>query len=90
MRRETLPPKNTSPHFPLDARKRMPGENGKWGGPQGGRFGGLNRTMKVYLEMGEENMRRNGMLLGGTVAGVIAILCALALANTLNRSEKGK
>jgi hypothetical protein len=46
--------------------------------------------MKVYLDMGEENMRRNGMLLGGTVAGVIAILCALALANTLNRSEKGK
>ena len=46
--------------------------------------------MKVYLEMGEENMRRNGILLGGAVAGVIAIICALTLANTLKRSEKGK
>ncbi len=33
-------------------------------------------------------MKSRNILIGGAVAGVIAILCALALANTFKRSEK--
>jgi gas vesicle protein len=44
--------------------------------------------MDVYLEKGGRNMKRKSILIGGAVAGVIAMLCALALANTLKRPEK--
>jgi hypothetical protein len=46
--------------------------------------------MNVYLEMGDENMKRNKILIGGAAVGVIAIVCMLALANTLKRMEKGR
>jgi hypothetical protein len=45
--------------------------------------------MSVHLEPG---IKMNGKkaLIGGAIAGVIALVCALALANTLKRSEKRK
>lgn len=46
--------------------------------------------MNTYLEMGDREMKRKSILFGGAVAGMIAIVCALALANTLKRSEKRK
>jgi len=46
--------------------------------------------MDVYLEMGDRKMKRKSILIGGAVAGMIAIVCALAFANTLKRSEKRK
>ncbi len=46
--------------------------------------------MTVYLEKGERQMNRNSILIGGAVAGVIAIICALAFANKIKRSEKRK
>ena len=46
--------------------------------------------MNVYLDMGDRKMKRKKMLIGGAVAGVIAIICTLALANTLKKSEKRK
>ena len=46
--------------------------------------------MNVYLETGDRNMKRNGILIGGAVAGVIAILCAWAFAIKFKRSENRK
>jgi hypothetical protein len=52
--------------------------------------GGLNQMMTVYMEKGERHMNRKSILIGGAVAGVIAIICALAFANKIKRSEKRK
>jgi hypothetical protein len=46
--------------------------------------------MTVYLEKGEGHMNRKSILIGGAVAGVIAIFCALAIATKIKRSEKRK
>jgi hypothetical protein len=46
--------------------------------------------MNVYLETGDRKMKRKSILIGSAVAGVIAVFCALAFANTLRRSEKRK
>jgi hypothetical protein len=35
-------------------------------------------------------MNRNKILIGGAAAGILAIVCMLALANTLKKSEKRK
>jgi ABC-type Fe3+ transport system permease subunit len=52
--------------------------------------GGWKRMMTVYLEKGNWNMKRNSILIGGAVAGAIAIVCALAFATRIKRSEKRK
>jgi hypothetical protein len=46
--------------------------------------------MNVYLEMGDRKMKKKNILIGGAAAGILAIVCLLALANTLKRSEKRK
>ena len=46
--------------------------------------------MDVYVEKGIRTMKSKNVLIGGAVAGVIALVCALALVNTLKRSEKRK
>jgi hypothetical protein len=45
--------------------------------------------MKVFLEPGDGNLERNRILFGGVLAGMIAIICALALATRLRKSENG-
>lgn len=46
--------------------------------------------MNVYLETGDRKMKRKNILIGGAAAGILAIVCMLALANTLRKSEKRK
>jgi hypothetical protein len=46
--------------------------------------------MNVYVETGERKMKRKNMLIGGAVAGIIAVVCERQRANTLKRSEKRK
>jgi hypothetical protein len=46
--------------------------------------------MTVYLEKGDRDMKRKSILIGGAVAGVIAIFCALAFATKIKRSENRK
>ncbi len=46
--------------------------------------------MNVYLEPGVIKMKRKNILIGGAVAGVIAIICALAFATKIKRSERRK
>ncbi len=46
--------------------------------------------MTVYLEKGERHMNRKSILIGGAVAGVIAIFCALAFATKIRRPENRK
>ena len=46
--------------------------------------------MNVYLETGDRNMKRKSILIGGAVAGILAIVCALAFATTRKKTEKGK
>jgi len=46
--------------------------------------------MNVYLEKEDRNMKKKNILIGGAAAGILAIVCVLAFANTLKRSEKRK
>src|SRR4030065_91829 len=49
--------------------------------------GGLNRMMTVYLEKEDRHMKKKSILIGGAVAGVIAIICAWAFATKFKRLE---
>ena len=46
--------------------------------------------MTVYLEKKDRHMKRKSILIGGAVAGVIAIFCALAFATKIKRLENRK
>jgi hypothetical protein len=65
-----------------------------WGDNRGddgkGTLGGRYQPVDVYVEKGIRTMKSKNVLIGGAVAGVIALVCALALVNTLKRSEKRK
>jgi hypothetical protein len=52
--------------------------------------GGFSQMMSVTLEKSDRNLKRNSILIGGAVAGAIAIFCALAFATKIKRSEKRK
>jgi Kef-type K+ transport system membrane component KefB len=43
--------------------------------------------MPVVLEKGDVNSRRKSILIGGAIAGMIAVFCALAFATILKGSE---
>jgi hypothetical protein len=49
-----------------------------------------NHTGMTRKRNGEIIMNRNSILIGGAAAGILAIVCALALVNTLKKSEKKK
>jgi hypothetical protein len=44
--------------------------------------------MNVYLKKGKGKPARRNFLIGGAVAGVLAVVCALVLANSFHRAEK--
>lgn len=46
--------------------------------------------MDVYLKKGVRLMKGKDILIGGAVAGTIAIACALAIATTRKKAEKKK
>lgn len=46
--------------------------------------------MGVYLETGNKRLKRKNILIGGAVAGMLAVVCALAFAATKKKSEKRK
>jgi len=46
--------------------------------------------MTVYLEKEDRHMKKKSILIGGAVAGVIAIICAWAFATKFKRSENRK